>query len=289
MAKSKRIIPDFMLDNPDDSFVFLMPIGLKPDLDEDIGNSYFNVVVKNLTTSKLFTTLIAPEIFFTHFKFQQAYKKGKIDRQKSKKNGIETIPYPIDTRLNPEQYNVELGKLVDDKIIGQLLGWKYTYLDDAKKISCCIIKQGITDLIIPHYAIAVYYYYRSTVLREATLRCDLGNLYYGYDCNPLDASIIVPNYVSEDDAPFIHRFLCQKNSIEAFESIGTYLNAFIRKEKDKNPEFSIDHIPIKAKFPQRDEFLISTRSSIFYHEGHYYHYIRRNEKFGRLNYRFLLY
>jgi len=40
MAKPKRIIPEFMLDNPDDTFMFLMPISLKPD-DEDIGNSYF--------------------------------------------------------------------------------------------------------------------------------------------------------------------------------------------------------------------------------------------------------
>lgn len=37
MAKSKDLIPDFMMDSPDDSFMFLMPTGFKPDLVEDIG------------------------------------------------------------------------------------------------------------------------------------------------------------------------------------------------------------------------------------------------------------
>jgi hypothetical protein len=69
MAKSKELIPDFMLDNPNDSFVFLMPTGFKPDLIEDIGNSYFNVIVQNLTKKELFETLIPPELFFTHYKF----------------------------------------------------------------------------------------------------------------------------------------------------------------------------------------------------------------------------
>lgn len=41
MAKSKKIVPEFILDNPDDSFMFLMPLKLKPDLEVDLGDSYF--------------------------------------------------------------------------------------------------------------------------------------------------------------------------------------------------------------------------------------------------------
>jgi hypothetical protein len=54
MAKSKDLIPDFMMDNPDDSFMFLIPTGFKPDLVEDIGNSSLNVIVKNLTKKNCF-------------------------------------------------------------------------------------------------------------------------------------------------------------------------------------------------------------------------------------------
>lgn len=71
MAKPKRIVPDFMKDNPEDSFMFMMPLSIKPDLNEDIGNSYFRVAVKNITKNEHFTTLLAPEVFFaTQLKMQ---------------------------------------------------------------------------------------------------------------------------------------------------------------------------------------------------------------------------
>lgn len=273
MAKPKKIIPAFMKDNPDDSFMFTIPIGIKPDLKEDMGNSYFRVAVKNLTKNEHFSELVAPEVFFTHFKLQKAYKNGKLDKQLNKKIDIKNATYKIDTNLTSDEYNVKLGLLLQDEYIGQLLGWKYKYLSAAKEISCCVIKKDNTNIIIPHYTIAIYYYYRSTILREATLRCNLESLYYGYDCNPDDASIIVPKYVKEDDTPFIHRFLCQTDAVDAFQSIGTFLNTYIRREKDKNPSKDITLVPIKAKFPQREEFSISVRQSSFEQDGEKYHFV----------------
>lgn len=273
MSRPKRIVPDFMKDNPDDSFMFIMPFGIKPDLNEDIGNSYFRVVVKNITKKEHFSTLLAPEVFFTHLKMQKTYKNGKLDKQYNKTGTIENATYRIDTRLMPEEYNVKLGSILKEKSIVQLLGWKRTYLNAAKTVSCCMIKKDKVNIIIPHYAIAIYYYYRSTILREATLRCDLESLYYGYECNTDDASIIVPKYVTEGDTPFIHRFLCQDDAIKAFQSMGTFLNAYIKNKKDKNPNKEITLIPIKAKFPQRDEFSISVRQSSFLHNGENYWYV----------------
>jgi hypothetical protein len=51
MAKSKDLIPDFMMDNPDDLFTFLMPVSLKPDLNDNIKNSLFNVFLLNQNSS----------------------------------------------------------------------------------------------------------------------------------------------------------------------------------------------------------------------------------------------
>lgn len=273
MGKPKKITPEFMLDNPDDTFMFLMPLSLKPD-GEDIGNSYFEVAVKNLTTKEHFTTLISPEVFFTHFKLHRAYKLAKLDKEANKYIKTKKQTYKINTKLPQEQYNTTLDKCLDKDFIGQLLGYKHTYMAEAQKTSCCLIKFGdIIDLIIPHSVIAIYYYYRSTVMREATLRCDLEDLYYGYDCNPDDASIIIPKYVPENDAPFIHRFLCQDDAIDSFEKIGTYINAYMRKQKDTNGIQNIESIPIKAKFPVEDEFSITFIASEFYHEGKYYKYV----------------
>ncbi|WP_455757066.1 hypothetical protein [Sulfurimonas sp.] len=273
MGKSKKITPEFMLDNPDDTFMFLMPLDLKPD-DEDIGNSYFKVAVKNLTTKEHFTTLIAPEVFFTHFKLHKAYKSAKLDKKANKYIKTKKQTHKIDTRLSDEQYNTKLGKCLDKDLIGQLLGYKHTYMSEAQKTSCCLIKIGdMINLIIPHSVIAIYYYFRSTVLREATLKCDLEDLFYGYDCNPDDASIVIPKYVPQNDAPFIHRFLCQDDAIESFEKIGTYINAYMRKQKDTKQIHEIESVPIKAKFPIEDEFSITFMASDFYHEGKHYKYV----------------
>ncbi len=273
MSKSKKITPEFMLDNPDDTFMFLMPLSLKPD-DEDIGNSYFEVAVKNLTKEEHFTTLIAPEVFFTHFKLHKAYKSAKLDRKANKRIETKKRTYQIDTRLSKTQYDTTLDKCLNKDFIGQLLGYKHTYMAEAQNTSCCLIKLGKhLNLIIPHSVIGIYYYYRSTVMREATLRCDLNDLYYGYDCNPYDASIIIPKYVPENDAPFIHRFLCKDDAEENFEKIGTYINAYMHREKNVRGIQHIESVPIKAKFPVENEFSLTVITSDFHHEDKLYRYV----------------
>ncbi len=47
MAKSNSIIPEFMSNNPNDTFKFLLPLRLKLDF-ENYGNSHFEVIVKNI-------------------------------------------------------------------------------------------------------------------------------------------------------------------------------------------------------------------------------------------------
>lgn len=273
MAKSKELIPDFMMDNPDDSFMFLMPTGYKPDLIEDIGKSYFKVIVQNLTKKELFEALLPPEVFFTHYRFHQSYKNGKIDKSQKKNDNLLEGMIAINTELDQDRYDVRLGNILSDKLIGRLIGWKYTYLEKAKEITCCLIDVESVKLIIPHYVIASYYYFRSTILREAALRCKIDDIYLQVECNPDDASIVLPYYVMEDDAPFIHRFLCQQDAIEAFERIGTYLLAYIKKYKTVRNV--AEHLPIKAKFPQRGQFSISARYSSFYDESskNYYFYV----------------
>lgn len=66
MATKKSIIPEFMKDNPDDTFQFLFP--LKIVLDEDkYGNSHYEVVVKNITQNEVFKYQVSTELFFMHY------------------------------------------------------------------------------------------------------------------------------------------------------------------------------------------------------------------------------
>ena len=273
MAKSKRIIPEFMINNPGDSFMFLMPLNIRVDIEEDIANSYFNVLVKNLTTKEYFTTLIAPEVFFTNFKFQRIYTNGKLDKQKNKKNKqLETYRARLHIN-NIEQKDVSLGELLSDMHIGQLLNYNLSYLHKAKELKCYLIQNETNNVIIPHYAIAVYYYYRSTLLREAVLRGDLSSNYIAVDCNPADASIIVPKYVSQNDTPFIHRFLCQDDANSSFHNIGNYLMASMRVAKDKFPLLDKFDTPIKASFPTHEVFDLTVNGTLLELEDKKVYYV----------------
>ena len=76
MSTRKSIIPEFMKDNPDDTFQFLFP--LKIVLDEDkFGNSHYEVVVKNMSKNQIFTYQVSPELLFTHYPLCKSFKNGE--------------------------------------------------------------------------------------------------------------------------------------------------------------------------------------------------------------------
>ena len=61
MSTRKSVIPEFMKNNPDDTFEFLFP--LKIALDEDkYGNSHYEVVVKNITIDSFPSNITTQEI-----------------------------------------------------------------------------------------------------------------------------------------------------------------------------------------------------------------------------------
>ena len=76
MAKKKSIIPEFMVNNPDDTFQFLFPLQIV--LDEDkFGNSHYEVVVKNMSKNEIFTYQVSPELLFTHYPLCKSFKNGE--------------------------------------------------------------------------------------------------------------------------------------------------------------------------------------------------------------------
>ncbi len=276
MAKSKKITPEFMLDNPDDTFVFLMPLNLQPD-HENLANSHFEVAVQNKTKKDYFTINMSPEIFFTHFQFHRAYRNGKIVKEAKQRMTTYKTVYEtglrLNTRLTREFYDAGLGKYLDKDAIGQLLGWTYKYTDKAEKLKCYFIETENGGYIIPHYAIAIYYYYRSSTLREAVLKYNLDDLHLGYECDRDHASIVIPNYVPEADTPFIHRFLCQKDAIDSFNATAGSLYQYLKLGKEKYKNKQIRSVPINAKFPVRDEILIKTRVSLLEVDKKRYFYV----------------
>ena len=258
MSTRKSIIPEFMKNNPDDTFQFLFP--LKIVLDEDkYGNSHYEVVVKNITKNEVFKYPVSPELFFTHYQFLEYYQNGKkIDR----KNNIEEKSFIIDSNFINENNLKKLKDLLDEDTIGILLGWNKKYLKTAENINCYLVEIDGINLIIPHFAIGIYYYFRSSALKEAVLDSTLQELYILCDDNPKDAKIVLPRYKTDEDAAIIHRFACQKIAIKEFDNVSSYIHNYLKYMQEKNLDEDIYKMHLKFNFPTKEQFKIDTRSSM---------------------------
>ena len=256
MSTRKSIIPKFMKDNPNDTFQFLFP--LKIALDEDkYSNSYYEVVVKNITKDEVFKYQVSPELLFTHYQLLEYYQNGKkVDR----KNHIEEKSFIIDSKNINENNLRKLEDILDKESIGILLGWKYKFLSIAKHVNCYLVKIDGINLIIPHYAIGIYYYFRSSALKEAVLDSTLQELYILCDDNPKDAKIVLPKYKTDEDAAIIHRFACQQSAIKEFDNVSNHIQNYIKFMIDRN--LDVDAMHLKFNFPTKEEFKIDTRTTL---------------------------
>lgn len=264
MARGKSIIPDFMADNPYDTFRILLPLRL--DLDEDkYGNSHFKVIIKNMTQKEVFTYNLSPELLFTHFPLEKSFSNGKQNEYYPNKNIFEQ-EFLIDTSILTKNHSKKLYKIVDEKSIVSIAGWKRTFLDEAKYINCYLLEQNGIKLIIPEFAIAIYYYFRFSEMREASLDCNLEDLYVMCTPDRHDAKIVLPIPRNDEDAAFIHRYACNEIAQKEFDNIGKYINNYLKFMRELDIDKEIEDIPIKANFPVREKFSIETRCSILTNE-----------------------
>jgi hypothetical protein len=265
----KRIVPDFMRNNPDDTFVFLMPLDLQLN-QENYGNSSFNVLTKNLTTDEEFIAQMTPEIFFTHFQFFVFYENGSSVKTNSLKEGS----FNISTSFQNLNRDTVLSDIISDENIEKLFGYKTKYLDAVKKMGCYIFPVDTNvKVVVPYYAIAIFYYFRSSEFREAVLNCKLDMLYTASDCDPKKASLLISRYMPKGEAPFIHRFVCQEYARGAFENMGKYLHAYCRRQKDLFPNKEIETVPINASFPFFGDFTIYTKYRSFWNDKEYIYFV----------------
>lgn len=260
---SNNIIPDFMSENPNDIFQILMPLKLKID-HESYSNSHYVVAAKNITKNEVFTYEMAPELLFQYFPPGKYFQNGFNTKGKSY-SSKEKYSFDIDTsKIN--QDNIKISSLLSEKNIVSLIGWKRKYLNEANNLYCYYIEQDNQKIIIPQYAVALYYYFRFSRMRETAFSCKLDDLFIGANCDANDASIILNYFANDADAAFIHRFVCKEKARKAFDDIGRYIIVYLKTMKEKYNKDNIDSMPIKAKFPVANKFTIDARVSRVYNE-----------------------
>lgn len=260
MAKKKSIIPEFMVNNPDDTFQFLFPLQIV--LDEDkFGNSHYEVVVKNMSKNEIFTYQVSPELLFTHYSLCKSFKNGDKTEKYLNKDILDKS-FKINTKFINRNNEKKLKDILDDKNIGTLLGWSYKYLSDAKNINCYLVEQDDIKIIIPQFAIGIYYYFRFSELREAVFDSTLEELYVLCDNNKTDAKIVLPKYKTDEDAAFIHRYACQEIAKREFDNVSNYIHNYLKYMQENNLDDDIYKMHLKFNFPTKEEFQIDTRSSL---------------------------
>ncbi|TLS70733.1 hypothetical protein FE246_09750 [Aliarcobacter thereius] len=260
MATKKSIIPEFMKDNPDDTFQFLFP--LKIVLDEDkFANSHYEVVVKNMSKNQIFTYRVSPELLFTHYPLCKSFKNGEKTEKYLNKDIVDKN-FKINTKFINKNNEKKLKDILDQESIGTLLGWNYKLLKDAKNINCYLVEQDDIKIIIPHFTIGIYYYFRFSQLREAVLDSTLNELYIMCEDDRANAKIVLPTYRTDEDAAFIHRFACQKNAIKEFDNVSGYIHNYLKFMQENNFDDDMYKMHLKFNFPTKEEFQIDTRSSL---------------------------
>ena len=261
MSNHRSIIPEFMAQNPNDTFKLLLPLKLVLVLDK-FGNSHFDVVIKNMNKNKVFSYELSPELLFTHFPIEKSFENGK--KNKLYKNlDIEEKNFFINTSILKEDNTKKLHEILDEKNILSLISREKTFLNDAKHINYYVIKRNNFQIIIPHFAIAIYYYFRFTEMREAVLDCNLESLYKFCWDDRTDAKIVLYTPRTDEDAAFIHRFACQDTARNAFDNIGRYINSYLKYMRNLDLDKEVESMPIKATFPVKGKFKIDTRASVF--------------------------
>ena len=260
MATKKSIIPEFMKDNPDDTFQFLFP--LKIVLDEDkFGNSHYEVVVKNMSKNEIFTYQVSPELLFTHYPLCKSFKNGEKTEKYLNKDIVDKN-FKINTKFINKNNEKKLKDILDQESIGTLLGWNYKLLKDAKNINCYLVEQDDIKIIIPHFAIGIYYYFRFSQLREAVLDSTLNELYIMCEDDRANAKIVLPTYRTDEDAAFIHRYACQKDAIKEFENVSSYIHNYLKYMQENNFDNDLYKIHLKFNFPIKGKFQINTKTSL---------------------------
>ena len=260
MVRGRRIVPDFMAENPNDVFKLLLP--LKLHLDEDShGNSHFKVAIKNLTKKEVFTYHLSPELLFTHFPLEKTFCNGELAKYQN--NQILDMNFYL---MPSNSQKIKLHDVLDEKSIVSLIGWKRNCLREATYINCHLFEYENKKIIIPDTAIALYYYFRFSEMREAALNCTLEELYVMCSPEKDDAIIVLNKNRQDEDAAFIHRYACQPTANSEFNNIGKYILNYLNYMKNKDEDKEVEDLYIKANFPVKDSFKIETRCTLLTNE-----------------------
>lgn len=215
----------------------------------------FLVQFQNIKTNFIETVEVAPELLRYKFKIGNIYKEGKFVNKDI--NQFEKY-LEIDTSKMKEQ--IPLYKVLSKDSIKSILGESDFNAFKFGSNFCYVHENEEERYIIPSYIVALYYYFRSSSMKEALYKSNPFNLYDKMNSNLTDKSnaiLVLESHASKLDGPFIYRFLTNETSQKSFIDFSRSISSFKNKMDMVNKVTNI--VPITALFPTREMFNIKIR------------------------------
>lgn len=215
----------------------------------------FLVQFQNIKTNFVETVEVAPELLRYKFKIGNIYKEGKFVNKDT--NQFEKY-LEIDTSKMKEQ--IPLYKVLSKDSIKSILGESEFNAFKFGGNYCYVHENEEERYVIPSYVIALYYYFRSSSMKEALYKSNPFNLCDRKNSNltdKLNTILVLESNASKLDGPFIYRFLTNEISQKGFIDFSRSISSFKNKMDMAHKVTNI--IPITALFPTRETFNIKIR------------------------------
>ncbi|MGE4397372.1 MAG: hypothetical protein AB7D34_08025 [Sulfurimonas sp.] len=254
--KQTKLIPEFMLTEKGQyaKFRFSAILGIKFNHQNPLGHTLL-VQVQNTNTKFVEKHEIAFDLIRYRYKIGKVYQKGKLvedDIYQTLKFKFEIdtsnlTQLPIYQCLNKANITYILG---DSTFNSFAFGGNNCYQYETDEVT----------IVIPSSAVLLYYYMRSSSMKNALLRGDY-RMMYDHELSDLknkeDAQLVLNRGYSLLDGPFIYRFVTDNHAGKGFTDIFNYISAV--KLKNDMVKKTTDIIPIKALFPTKERFIIKIR------------------------------
>lgn len=236
------------------SFKLNAILGLKYNHENRYSHNFL-VQFQNIHTHFVEIVEIAPELLRYKFKIGNIYNKGKLVN----KEPNELTKYlEIDTAQMHEQQ--PLYKVLSKESITHILGNNDFNAFKFGANSCYVHEDDDERYIIPSSVMSLYYYFRSSSMKEALYKGKPFSLYDTIQSNlgdKNDAILVLESHAAKLDGAFIYRFLTSPTAEKGFLDFSRYIASYKAKQDFNRKPTSL--IPIKALFPTRETFNILIR------------------------------
>lgn len=236
--KSHRKIPtpEMLSNNKEDIFEFVAIMNIKLDLTPQAKHT-INTVVYNHAKHKFEYIDISPELI--RFKYRLGRRFKNAHEIAIEDVGDFIFDFEVDTKKILHK-QTQLKNVLEQSELGKIFYgdeyWSKLFLNTY----CYSIEYESSTLIIPLSAVMIYYYVRSTQLKEAYFSANLEKLYnrQASIVSNEQAHIALKTGVNPSDASYIYRFMSNEYAHKMFNM----LFVDVSTNKESSGKLSISYV-----------------------------------------------